>query len=82
MSDAPFDPDQPATYARYSGETPQGGKIVLVRYPEGYRLRLNGEVVWRESDIAATPHLTVNVTAEEGDGHTRLLTLAPVRRGQ
>lgn len=60
-----FDPDQPATYERYSEVTPDGGKIVLVRYPEGYRLRFNGEVVWREGD-EPTPRPTISVTIEGG----------------
>lgn len=29
-------------------ENSDGGRIVLVQYPEGFRLRNNGEVVWRE----------------------------------
>lgn len=33
---------------RYEGDTAEGGKIVLSRYPEGFILRHHGEVVWRE----------------------------------
>lgn len=29
-------------------ENSEGGRIVLVQYPEGFLLRNNGEVVWRE----------------------------------
>ncbi|KQS84136.1 hypothetical protein [Rhizobium sp. Leaf386] len=53
-----FDPEVPDTYTRYSEETPDGGKIVLVRYPEGYRLRLNGEVVWREGEVSGPQEIT------------------------
>lgn len=42
-----FDPDDAATWMRYSETTPEGGKVVLVRYPEGFRLRYDGETVWR-----------------------------------
>lgn len=43
-----FDPEDPSTWTRYSEDTPDGGKIVLVRYSEGYRLRCHGETVWIE----------------------------------
>ncbi|MCZ4500969.1 MAG: hypothetical protein JWQ74_3524 [Marmoricola sp.] len=36
------------TWLRFSEETPEGGQIVLVRYPEGYRLRYHGETVWTQ----------------------------------
>lgn len=71
MSSAPFDPDQPATYARHSEETPEGGKIVLVRYPEGYRLRFNGEVVWREDDKAARDLVHKSVTEALNDAQLK-----------
>lgn len=43
-----YDPDDASTWVRHSEPTPQGGEIVLVRYPEGYRLRHHGETVWRD----------------------------------
>ena len=39
-----------STWKRYSEETPEGGEIVLVRYPEGYRLRYHGETVWKQPE--------------------------------
>lgn len=45
-----FDSDDPSTWQRYSETKDDGGKVVLVRYPEGYRLRFNGVTVWREGE--------------------------------
>lgn len=44
---APFNADDSATWERFEEDTDEGGKIVLVRYPEGYRLRFHGETVWK-----------------------------------
>ncbi len=43
-----YDADDESTWVRHSERTSTGGDIVLVRYPEGYRLRHHGETVWRE----------------------------------
>lgn len=44
----PYDESDPATYERANEESTQGGRVVLVRYPEGYRLRCDGLTVWAE----------------------------------
>ena len=43
---APTEPDE--GMVRFEGDTAEGGKIVLCKYPEGFILRHHGEVVWRE----------------------------------
>ncbi|KAB2781253.1 hypothetical protein [Brucella anthropi] len=43
-----YDADDESTWVRHSEPTSRGGDIVLVRYPEGYRLRHHGETVWSE----------------------------------
>jgi hypothetical protein len=43
-----------STWMRFSEKTDDDGEIVLVRYPEGYRLRYHGEVVWTQEKMAST----------------------------
>lgn len=43
----------------YRGKTVEDGEIVLVHWPEGYRLRYHGETVWREPEVPK-PDLTAN----------------------
>jgi len=44
----PWSADDALSWQRVIEATAEGGTIVLVRYPEGYRLRYHGETVWAE----------------------------------
>lgn len=55
-------------WTRYSETKDDGGKVVLVRYPEGYRLRVDGETVWREMERRLRgPWIFVRDSAMLGD---------------
>lgn len=44
----PWSEDDALSWQRCIEATDAGGTIVLVRHPEGYRLRYHGETVWSE----------------------------------
>lgn len=71
-----FDPDDPSTWTRYSETKDDGGKVVLVRYPEGYRLRFDGVTVWREATRALPCR-----HAEGGGGSEKAGSGGPTARG-